>query len=356
VRNVLDTYATRYSYNDSLRFPHGEADGGMIAHPGGLSFTHDMGVAGAFSPAGHGAYEQSGLVGLFSFMSAEQLVNWVLCATAYAHSTRDMSWLAGHSHTLLSALASLQARDNPDPTQRDGLMSLDSDRTAGGQEITTYDSLDASLGRARGNTYLGGKTWAAYVCLDTALYGMGLEEEAAAARLQADRAAARIAGSLSAAGRLPAVLGEGGSNSSIIPLIEGLAFPARCGAASALDARGRYAAYIAALRTHIAAVLKPGVCLFRDGGWKLSSTSDNSWLSKVYLSQFVARQYLGLEYDDAARRADAAHVAWLQHPTESVWSWSDQMVAGVASGSRYYPRGVTSDLWLEWGDEASTAA
>ena len=26
------------------------------------------------------------------------------------------------------------------------------------------------------------------------------------------------------------------------------------------------------------AVLKPGLCLFEDGGWKLSSTSDNSWL------------------------------------------------------------------------------
>jgi len=29
------------------------------------------------------------------------------------------------------------------------------------------------------------------------------------------------------------------------------------------------------------------------------------------------------------------------------WSWSDQIVAGVAKGSKYYPRGVTAALWLE---------
>jgi hypothetical protein len=28
------------------------------------------------------------------------------------------------------------------------------------------------------------------------------------------------------------------------------------------------------------------------------------------------------------------------------YAWSDQMVAGKAHGSRYYPRGVTSALWL----------
>ena len=39
---------------------------------------------------------------------------------------------------------------------------------------------------------------------------------------------------------------------------------------------------------------QPGICIFPDGGWKLSSSSDNSWLSKVYLSQFVARKVLGL--------------------------------------------------------------
>jgi hypothetical protein len=104
---------------------------------------------------------------------------------------------------------------------------------------------------------------------------------------------------------------------------------------------------IRALKTHLEGVLKPGICLFQDGGWKLSSTSDNSWLSKIYLSQFIARKILGMPWDDAGRRADAAHVAWLMHPQESYHAWSDQIVAGVAKGSKYYPRGVTAILWLD---------
>jgi len=95
------------------------------------------------------------------------------------------------------------------------------------------------------------------------------------------------------------------------------------------------------------------VCLFPDGGWKISSTSDNSWLSKIYMCQFVARQILGRPWDEAGARADAAHVAWLTHPTLSVWSWSDQILAGEIIASKYYPRGVTSILWLE--ENARTA-
>jgi xylan 1,4-beta-xylosidase len=110
---------------------------------------------------------------------------------------------------------------------------------------------------------------------------------------------------------------------------------------------GAYGDYIRALKTHFNTVLQPGVCLFDDGGWKLSSTSDNSWLSKIYLCQFIAREILGLPDGDTGRRADAAHVAWLTHPELSYWSWSDQIIAGKIKGSKYYPRGVTSILWLQ---------
>ena len=56
-------------------------------------------------------------------------------------------------------------RDHPDPKRRDGVMSADFSRCMGGAEITTYDSLDASLGQARNNLYLAVKTWAAYIGL-----------------------------------------------------------------------------------------------------------------------------------------------------------------------------------------------
>jgi hypothetical protein len=358
VRNVLDAFTHRYSYTDTVAFPPGEGGAaGDGPHPGGLSFTHDMGVANAFAPPGQGAYEQAGLRGLFSFMTHEQLINWVLCATAYVHATGDGPWLAANIDTLSRALASMQARDHPDPAKRDGIMSLDSTRTAGGAEITTYDSLDASLGRARGNVYLGGKTWAAYVALEHVLFSQGRETEAAAARAGADAAARTLTAAFTSAGpggHMPAVLGAGGSDSAIISAIEGLAFPPHCGVPGAVEPGGRYKEYLGAMKGHLEAVLRPGVCLFRDGGWKLSSSSDNSWLSKVYLAQHVARTRLGLRGDDAAgRAADAAHAAWLLHPEQSYWGWSDQMVAGVASASRYYPRGVTAILWLDEVDAAA---
>ncbi len=99
-----------------------------------------------------------------------------------------------------------------------------------------------------------------------------------------------------------------------------------------------------ALSVHLQAVLKPGVCLFDDGGWRLSSTSVNSWLSKIYLCQFVARKVLGFESNPSA---DTAHVDWLTRPENAYWAWSDQCHEGTMKGSKYYPRGVTSVLWLE---------
>ncbi|GGE49058.1 hypothetical protein GCM10011391_29840 [Pullulanibacillus camelliae] len=54
-----------------------------------------------------------------------------------------------------------------------------------------------------------------------------------------------------------------------------------------------------------------------------------------------------MQWDEAGKEADAAHVGWLTHPELSVWSWSDQIISGEIAGSKYYPRGVTSILWLE---------
>ena len=57
----------------------------------------------------------------------------------------------------------------------------------------------------------------------------------------------------------------------------------------------------------------------------------------------MAREIFGLERDDAA---DEAHRRWLLDPDNSRFAWSDQMVAGKAMGSKYYPRGVTAWNWL----------
>ena len=348
VRNVLDLFVDRYSYRDRVRFP-----GDAAEHAGGISFTHDMGVANTFSRPGHSTYERSGLDGCFSHMTHEQLVNWVCCASVYVARSGDAAWRDRRRQTFLDSLESLVNRDHPDPAQRDGVMSLDSSRTAGGAEITTYDSLDSSLGQARNNLYLAVKTWAAYVCLERAFGEMGAAAQADESRAQAGRCAATLVKHVTAQGYIPAIIDEP-NDSRIIPAIEGLVFPYVCGYRDAVALDGPYGDLLRVLRGHLGAVLVKGVCLFDGGAWKMSSTSNNSWLSKTYLCQFVARQILGLR-DHRGHRADAAHVAWLLHPELSYWGWSDQIVSGRITGSRYYPRGVTAVLWLDEDGAAAPA-
>ena len=96
-------------------------------------------------------------------------------------------------------------------------MQRDSSRCMGGAEITTYDSLDVSLGQARNNLYLAVKTWAAYLALEKLL-------GSAIAGQQAERCAATICSKVRADGTIPAVF-EKDNQSLIIPAIEGLAFP-----------------------------------------------------------------------------------------------------------------------------------
>ncbi|HSI71951.1 MAG TPA: glycoside hydrolase family 52 protein, partial [Fimbriimonas sp.] len=335
VRNVLDLFVERYSYVDEVRFP-----GQQETHRGGIAFTHDMGVSNTFSPPGHSGYEQAGLTGCFSYMSGEELMNWVLCAGLYVGHTEDEQWLRTQRGTLHRCLESMLNRDHPEASQRNGLMGLDGARCAGGAEITTYDSLDASLGQARNNVYLGVKGWASYLVLHdlfTRLDDLADAEEALSA---ARRAANTVIGAADPDGLLPAVVGEG-VDARIIPAIEGLVYP------HVLGFDDEFSELRAVLNKHFELVLKPGVCRFPDNGWRLSSTSRNSWLSKIYLCQYIAEEVFGLAPDAAA---DEAHKNWLLDEENVYYAWSDQMLEGKAVGSRYYPRGVTSILWTANGD------
>jgi hypothetical protein len=336
VRNVLDQFVDRYSYSESARFPASNA-----VHPGGIAFTHDMGVSNNFAPAGHSGYEQSGLTGCFSYMSSEELLNWVLTAGLYVLDTKDFDWAQGKRKVWLACLSSLENRDHPEPEMRNGVMGLDDARCQGGAEITTYDSLDTSLGQARNNLYMAVKGWASYLLLERIFVQLAEPEAAERAHDQARRAATTIEAAKDAGGMLPAVIGEG-VQARIIPAIEALVYPYVMG----IDAP--FPELIDTLATHFQSVLQPGICLFPDGGWKLSSTSRNSWLSKIYLCQYVSEQILGNPKDVAA---DQAHVAWLLDPENIFYAWSDQMLDGKAVGSRYYPRGVTSILWLANSDK-----
>ncbi|MBP5232621.1 MAG: beta-xylosidase, partial [Planctomycetes bacterium] len=164
---------------------------------------------------------------------------------------------------------------------------------------------------------------------------------------QAERAAATIAAAADPrTGMIPAIVSEKCA-SVIIPAIEGLVFPWALGMREVFRPGGKFAPFIAALRRHCQAVLRKGVCLYPDGGWKLSSSADNSWLSKIYLCQFIAREVLGVRGPEAGEAADRAHMAWLLRPENAYYAFSDQMTSGVAMASKYYPRGVTAILWLD---------
>jgi hypothetical protein len=341
VKNELDMFSKRYSYYDKVRFPGDEKE-----YPGGISFTHDMGVTNSLSRPGYSSYEMYGIDGCFSHMTHEQLVNWICCAAVYVEQSKDKAWLSDNLNTFVECFKSMVNRDNPDPEKRNGIMSLDSTRVMGGAEITTYDSLDVSLGQARNNIYMAVKCWASYVALEKIFKENGQEELSKESGLQAERCANTLVEHVTTEGYIPAVL-ENNNVSKIIPAIEGLVFPYFTNCTEALHEEGRFGKLIKALKNHLQVILVPGVCLFQDGGWKLSSTSNNSWLSKIYLCQFVARKILGLPWDEKGAAADKAHVQWLLHPEESYYCWSDQMISGVAVGSKYYPRGVTSILWLE---------
>ncbi|NJK93173.1 MAG: hypothetical protein HC904_15950 [Blastochloris sp.] len=88
VRNELDWFVKRYSYVDKVRFP-----GQSKEFPGGISFTHDMGIGNVISRPHWSSYEKQGLHGCFSHMTHEELVNWILCALLYVHRSGDKLWL-----------------------------------------------------------------------------------------------------------------------------------------------------------------------------------------------------------------------------------------------------------------------
>jgi hypothetical protein len=377
VRNVLEWYLDRYSYTDNTNSVIAEVTlptvGGETLHnpqaqPGGISFTHDMGGWPNFNAQGTSSYEKPGLTATFSYMTAEELTNWTLTALCYIAQTQDDSWASAHLATLEGCFTSLLNRDNPDPANRDGIMSMESTKTGpNGREITTYDSLDASLGQARHSAYLTSKQWAAYVCLAKLFDRHGKPALADQARQQARLAADATVAAAKPLGHIPALLpadGEPANPAQVIPAIEGLAFPLYGGAPEALRFDGEYGEYMQAMRAHLEAVLKPGACLYDSGAWKLSSTSNISWLSTPYLHQHIARRILGITWGAAGERCDAAFASWCTDSTAATgvttssrgadyWCFVEQFQDGHALASYYYPRGSLSALWLE--EHPSTA-
>lgn len=328
VKNNLEMFLRHYSYRDQC----------------GLAFTHDMGVRNTFTRQGHSSYELPNIHGCFSYMTHEELDNWVLCGVHYGLLSGDEAWLRERTGVFQECLASMIARD----ANGDGIMDVDSNRCIEGSEITTYDSLDASLGQARNNLYLAVKTWACYIGLEQLFRRLGLGADADRAAQQARRTADSVVARFDQAERyIPAVF-EGGNRSRIIPAIEGLVYPHLLGDADAVSPDGRFGPMVRALREHLTTVLEPGVCIDAvSGGWKLSSTSNNTWMSKIAICQYVAEKILGFDFGKKAAEWDAVHASWQQVGcAEQAATDQIQSDNGKDLGSRLYPRMVSAVLWL----------
>ncbi len=399
VRNLLDNFLKRYSYTDEVKITDGtatvrERTGTFPADssapsptraptaPGGLSFCHDQGSHNQFSPFGHSAYELKGLTGCFSYMTQEQLCNWILIAASYIIKANDRQWLAHHSPTLTECARSLSMR-NIKIGARCGIPGYNSKRCGIGNEITTYDSLDASLGQAENNLYLAIKFWVSW-------FGLGLSNGAYRG-IDTLTARNKLATTLREMFRtdqcFPAILDKAvpAFEARILPAIEPLTFlyywHACDPSLSLIDLKYPHELLFKDLRTHTITLLsdKENRNKFPDGGIKLSSTSNNSWLSKIAIVQHVARTLFNLDENGNERdstsgtatvrertgtsptdtpsphhppatgweRADAAHVQWLTTGPGAYWCASDQIVNGIAQGSRYYPRLITTALWLK---------
>ncbi len=333
-REILDLAAARHSFVDDLKVP-----GDAAAHPGGLSFCHDMGVRNRFTEPGTSSYEKPDLEGCFSHMTFEQACNWALSAATCSQAVSDPTWLRQREGLLADLLESLQRREHPDPARRAGVPGADSLRCGTGTEITTYDSLDPSLAQTRQNLYTTSKLWATYLALERLLGSAGRSDLAGQAREGAVRAARAIEAWPERDGVLPAIA-DGRNASAILPAVEGLVYPLAWGDAAAISPEGPFGEMVRKLGRHLERVLETGSCRFPDGGWRISSTSRNSWLSKIWIAQAVSEAVYGRRPEEAA---DRAHAAWLA-PGSADWGFCDQIIDGKGIGSKYYPRGVTAIL------------
>jgi hypothetical protein len=358
VRNELDLYAQRFHFVDQVAIwgivgppdsgSRGQPVLGPISkvYPGGLGFCHDMGTAFYFHTPEDVAFPNP-------VMSQEELQNWIICAALYWKKTNDNAWVKGKTETLNQALQSMLLRDDVDPAKRDGITTYTTTPTAPakavrGGEITTFDSLDFSLSKPWNSAYITTKSFAAYLALEAMFKVVGDTTRAAASQ----QAAKRVTVGMSArfdreTNSFPARFG-GEIDARVIPTVEGLCYPWLMGFKEAVSVTGPYGDFIQLMKTHMNSILVPGICIDKaSGAWRMSSSINNTWESKIYLAQFVTEQILGIKDDRTNGKVDGIHYQ-IQVLGNCTTAWTDQILSDVGScrgGSRHYPRGVTAQLW-----------
>jgi hypothetical protein len=350
-RNVIDGFIDRYSYHDKVRFA-GEK---TATHDGGLSFAHDQGNYTAYSPSGRSAYEMAGLDGVYSYMTMEQLLNGTYCASAYALKGGDPEWSKRRLPVAKELLASLENREHWDPAKRDGILRGESERVGSGSEITTYDALDPALKNSRGNLYIVVKTWCAALMLERWFLLEGDTADAKRASALADRSAKALSAAFDAKRKVfPSNLLQPGG-SLITAALDPLAVPLYCGLDKELK---RYPLLLEQLDSHATTCLKPGNCSdAKNGGLRLSSSSANTWPSKVALVLASAGWLKNKPATSVAPEACNQLASWMRGSAAKV-TVSDQIdsASGRVIGGSYYPRLVTIMSLLQPAADKQPAA
>jgi len=349
LRNVLDTYSGTFN-GSGYTYAHPLYDivANAVVSPGGFGFHHDMGqgLTSASPATDPTTYDSS-----YSYMGQEELQNWILSAGLYWNRSGDNTWLTNNMALLQTCLNSMLLRDDTNAATWDGVTTYLNERGGTVPEITTYDALDSSLKAPRLNAMTTVKNWASYLALQAMFKQIGDTSDATTCSNMAGLAAQSIVNAWNTyhgtLGFIPAFL-DGSNQTPLLPIVEGLSYPAQMGLTNAVDrVNGPYAAMLLALSNHVAAVLTPGECLdATTGSWKLSGSSANSWQSKIYLGQYIVENILGINSSNVVGTIDQIH-ATLQIQESSYQGWSDQLdsAGGSPHGSYHYPRGVTSALW-----------
>ena len=341
VRNIMDMYIERYSYYDQVRF----GDDPYELHEGGMSFTHDMGNYATFSPPFHSDYETDGLPNAlcYLYMTTEELLNGIYCICAYALHTGDLGWLRKRSDVLRRLLISMENRDHYDPAKRDGILKAVSSRSLNnGRESTTYDALDHSLMDAAGNLYIAVKTGCALRLLKKCFgkLGDGVFFVRAQNMLQMNMESLHRFETKEGFLRANLYLD---ADSRLLAAIEPLAIPSMLGLAD-----DELVPMKELLLKHIRKCMESGVCMDEHtGGIRLSSKSNNTWVSKVILCVAVMERvfHIDLNKDYPSVMRELLH--WCQISAKDT-TISDQIMVSdrTVIGGCYYPRSASSAIWL----------
>ncbi|MDX2082216.1 MAG: glycoside hydrolase family 52 protein [Terrimicrobiaceae bacterium] len=343
-RRIIDTFIEQYSYRDTVRF----SDDPNTNRPGGLSFTHDQGNYTSYSPKGTSGYEQRDKRGVYAYMTTEQLLNGAYCTAGVALLGADDAWARRHIPLAQDLISSMENREHYQPALRDGILRGQSDRAGRGREVTTYDAIDHALQNSAGSIYIVVKTWCAALLLARWMSEFGSTEAASPAIALANRTAATLEGAFCKnIQAFPPNLIDGG-DSFILAALDPLAVPIFCGLDEDLR---RFPGLLQKLSVHARTCLRDGVCVdSENAGLRLSSTSENTWISKIALCLASFSWLEGKPAKDLLPESCRQFVRWM-HTSSAQKTVSDQIEVRRSEplGGSYYPRVVSAWVLLAKG-------